>query len=215
MTKTILALYNSHEEASAAVEELVNAGFDRNDVGVAARDWETDDTPVRRMDADVSNQEGAALGAVTGGLAGLALGLTAVLVPGIGTIVAAGPLTVLLGGAAAGAAVGALTGGAVAALVNIGVPQEHAEYYAEAIRRGSSLVSATIKDESRLNEAETILRRHHPFNLERRVLEWKTSGWSGFDASAEPYTAPDQVNVRGELPDEDEAVVYTYPAKPS
>jgi uncharacterized membrane protein len=164
MSRTILALYDTHEEAAAAVETLVAAGFDRNDVGLAARDAENNTTPVRRMEADLSNQEGAALGAVTGGLAGLTLGLTALLVPGVGTILAAGPLTALLT-SAAGAAVGAVTGGLVAALVNIGVPQEHAEYYAESIRQGKSLVSVTLDDETRSDEAEDILRQHHPINM--------------------------------------------------
>jgi uncharacterized membrane protein len=62
----------------------------------------------------------------------MALGLGALAIPGIGPIVAMGPL---LGGLI-GAGVGAVTGGITAALIDLGVPEDDIDAYAEATRRG-------------------------------------------------------------------------------
>ena len=67
-------------------------------------------------------------------------------IPGIGPVIAAGPLAAGLLGAATGAVAGGATGGIVGGLLNMGVPEEEAHYYAEGLRRGGTLVSATVTD---------------------------------------------------------------------
>jgi uncharacterized protein (TIGR02271 family) len=129
---------------------------------------------------------GAVAGGALGGLAGVLLGLGALAIPGIGPIVAAGPIVAGLTGAGIGAAVGGLVG----ALVNWGIPEEEAGYYAEGVRRGGTLV-AVRTDESLVEEAVDIMNEYGPVDIERRSDQWRSSGWTGYDANAEAYTAGD------------------------
>jgi uncharacterized membrane protein len=213
--ETILAVYDTLESAQNAVNALVSAGFDRADIGLAARD--VNDRVAKSVKGDhspddVDGAEGAGFGALVGGLTGLVLGLTAITIPGIGAIIAAGPIAAALGGAtgaAIGATAGALTGGVTASLIDMGVPEEHAEYYAESVRRGSSLVSITVKDAGRTQRAMDILRAHQPVDVERRATQWKMKGWKGFDPKADPYTSVEMAEHAQH--EEDEPVIHSYP----
>jgi len=189
MSETILAVYDTLDTAHAAVRDLTGVGFDRADIGVAARDYNSKDWGETE---DVTGAEGSGFGALVGGLTGLVMGLTAITIPGIGAIIAAGPLAAALGaatGGAIGAVAGAATGGLVASLVDLGVPGEDAETYAEHVRRGGALVSVTVQEASRTQTAMDILNRYHPVDIDRRATQWRTKGWGGFDAMADPYTA--------------------------
>jgi hypothetical protein len=104
-------------------------------------------------------------------------------IPGIGAIVAAGPIAALLAGAGAGAVAGGLIGG----LTDLGVDETQAEFYAEAVRRGGAVVTVRA-DESRVDEAERIMDRHGAYDIEDRVVQWKSTGWKGYDPKAEPFT---------------------------
>jgi uncharacterized protein (TIGR02271 family) len=185
-----MALYEDFETAQDVVEDLIEAGFPRDHISLIANNTEGHYT----IDADgddVSADEGAGFGAVVGGLLGLAVAL----IPGIGPVVAAGPLAAIVS-TAIGAAAGAVTGGLVAGLVDFGVPEDEAEYYAEAVRRGSTLVSVVTEEEN-LARAQEIMNRHNPIDLEERASMWQANGWQGYQADAQPYTA-DQINQERE-----------------
>jgi hypothetical protein len=186
MTRSIIALYDNFETAQLAVQDLVDAGFDRNDISLVANDasgemqrYTTDDYG----DDDVKAGEGAGFGAVVGTLVGLGVAL----IPGVGPVLAAGPLAAALM-AGIGAAAGAATGGVVASLVDFGVPEEEAHVYAESLRRGSTLVSINV-DESHISRVEEVLNRHRPVDIDRRATTWRESGWQSFDYEAQPYDA--------------------------
>jgi hypothetical protein len=200
--------------AHAAVRDLTSSGFDRADIGVAARDYNAADWDQE----DVSGAEGSGFGALVGGLTGIVMGLTAITIPGIGAIIAAGPLAAALGaatGGAIGAVAGAATGGLVASLVDLGVPSTDAEHYAEHVRRGGALVSVTVKDESMVSQATSILRRYNPIDVDRRATQWRQKGWTGFDAMAEPYTAEKRVEEQktyaSSVEHESDAAIRSYP----
>lgn len=188
--KTIVALYDEIDTARNVVAELVEAGFDRSDISLVSRNFDADVTAEVETTPVDETAEGAAVGALSGGmvggLAGLLVGLGALAIPGIGPIVAAGPIFTAL----TGAGIGAATGGVLGALVGLGVPEEHAEYYAEGIRRGGTLV-AVDADESWVNVAEEVINRHHPIDVERRSGYWRDSGWEGFNAENDVYTRAD------------------------
>ena len=202
--KTVVGLYEDFVDAQAAIKDLVDSGFDRADINVIATDRETyrtnattDTTTAADIDDDLitdTNQlgedvaAGMATGGVIGGLGGVLLGLGALAIPGVGPIVAAGPLVAGLTGAGIGAAVGGLVG----ALVNWGVPPAEAELYAESVRRGHILVGLKT-DESRVDHATDIMNRYDPVDVEERSEYWRSTGWTGYNESAEPWTADQMV----------------------
>lgn len=189
MTRTIVAVYNNFDHASRAVTDLKNAGFTRNDISLIANDAKghykgyLEGKPIQR---DVKPAEGAVAGATFGALTGALVGLGALVIPGVGPVIAAGPLAAALTGGAVGATAGAVTGGITAALVDIGVHEAEAAYYAEGIRRGGTLVTVKSTD-AMADKAVSILRNHYPVDMERTVQNWRSQGWRGFDPNAKPY----------------------------
>ena len=142
------------------------------------------DRPARADHTDTGSGAGtgAGIGAVLGGAAGLLAGIGALAIPGVGPVVAAGALAATLAGAGVGAAVGGLVG----ALVEAGIPREHADIYAEAVRRGGTLVTVRT-DDAFSDRVSDILNRHSPVDIEERAESWRQAGWRGFDERAEPY----------------------------
>jgi len=102
-------------------------------------------------------------------------------------VLAAGPLAAAVT-TLVGAGVGAAAGGLLGALVDLGVPEEEAGYYAEGVRRGGALVTAHV-DDNRLDKARNILQQYNPVNINNRAAEWKKAGWTGYNKDAKPYTA--------------------------
>ena len=123
------------------------------------------DRPARADNTDTGSGAGtgAGIGAVLGGAAGLLAGIGALAIPGVGPVVAAGALTATLAGAGVGAAVGGLVG----ALVEAGIPREHADIYAEAVRRGVDFVALSFV--------------RSPVDIEDRAENWRQAGWRGFN----------------------------------
>ncbi|HVE51124.1 MAG TPA: hypothetical protein VNG69_16105 [Casimicrobiaceae bacterium] len=194
MVKTIIGSFDSFNEAHQVANDLRAAGFLDSDISIVANNASgeyRDDERVMpaadtRTDADDTSAaaKGAVTGAVVGGGAGLAASLAGLAIPGIGPIIAAGPIVATLAGAGTGAVAGGLLGG----LVDLGVPENDAQYYAEAVRRGGALVTVRA-DESRANEVTDILRDHGAVDIEGRVERWRESGWERFDPQAQPYSA--------------------------
>jgi len=185
MAKTITALFENYADANNAVQDLENHGFLRADISTMAHEALADD--VRVYEDDTSGAAtGAGVGAAVGGVGGLILGLSALAIPGVGPVLAAGPIAAAL----IGAGVGAATGGLIGALADMGVPEEEAHYYAEGVRRGSVLVTVQTTDDL-AERAASVLSKHHPLDIDKRISEWRQSGWSRFDHNAEPYKALD------------------------
>jgi hypothetical protein len=177
-TKTISRLFDSHDDALAAVRDLETAGFSHADIGIATgnADNRYATTPVvDEGEAKSGAGVGAAVGTLVGGGAGLAAALGALAIPGFGPVVAAGILAATLTGAGAGAA----AGGIVGSLTGLGVSEKEAHVYAEGIRRGGSLVTVKI-DDTRELEARSILDRHTNVDLAVREADYRAGGWTGY-----------------------------------
>src|SRR5215211_4006029 len=106
MSQTVVALYDDFPTARAVVEDLVEAGFPRDNISLVANDASGEYAGYLNADEDVTPGEGAGFGAVVGALVGLGVAL----IPGIGPVLAAGPLAAVVFGGL-GAAAGAATGG--------------------------------------------------------------------------------------------------------
>ena len=173
--KTIVGLFDNFSEAQAVVRELERAGFDRTNISVVAnekaRTGVTTPTTEHGTTAGEGAASGAVAGGVTGGVAGLLAGLAGLAIPGIGPVIAAGPLVAAL----TGAGIGAVAGGLIGALVSAGVPEEHARYYEEGVRRGGTLVTVAARDE-RADAVMEIMNRHNPVDIEERAPQWDVRG---------------------------------------
>ncbi|HEX4592326.1 MAG TPA: hypothetical protein VH120_20495 [Gemmataceae bacterium] len=190
---TVIGVFSDQVKARAAVEDLKQAGFRDDQIGLAVR-TETSATTTSPLgggqykertglagDATGSHWEegagvGAAAGAATG--AGLGLAIAAGLIPGIGPVIAGGTLAAILASTGTGAAAGAILGG----LIGLGIPEEEAAYYDTEFRSGRTIV--TVRADDRAGEAWTILMRHGAYDFDNRGDETVAPG---MDMEATPY----------------------------
>jgi len=189
MATTVIGLYDRLEDAQNAVSDLVSAGFPRENISIVAADTEGKfKTYVGESSTEGGEgvATGAGVGAAIGGLGGLLVGIGALAIPGIGPVLAAGPIASAL----VGMGVGAVTGGLIGALVDAGVPEEQANLYAEGVRRGGTLVKVTTP-EDRVDEANRIMDRFNPIDIDQRATTWRSENWNRFDPDATPYTQTD------------------------
>ena len=165
--KTISGLFDTYEQASAAVDALEDAGIPSENISVVGPDGDATGTGAA---------EGAGIGAAVGGVGGLLAGLGAFAIPGIGPVIGAGWLATTLAGMAAGG----LAGGLVGSLTDAGVDDRDAHVYAEGIKRGGTMVVARV-DEAQAEPAEAILGRHGRIDIQSRRSEYEATGWNAFD----------------------------------
>ena len=191
MTQTVTALYDTYNSAASAVNALEAAGIPHSDISIVSNNadnrYDKDHTTNAAEDAG----KGAGVGAALGGIGGLLTGLGLMAIPGVGPVVAAGWLVATAAGAATGAVVGGAAGGLVGSLTGAGVPQGDAQFYAEGVRRGGTLVTARV-DDARAPTAREILQRYKAVDPAIRGAAYREGGWTSFDDNAPAYTA-DQV----------------------
>ncbi len=182
MTKSVVGIFDQRSEAEGAVRDVIDTGFRREDVSLIGEhiDGELSELATESNIGISTTTAGAGTGAVIGGIGGLLVGLGVFAIPGVGPVIAAGPLATTL----IGAGVGAAAGGLIGALVDVGVPEQEAGYYAEGIRRGSTLVSVRTDDEKMIDRAINIFERHNAVDIDRRAEEWRQSGWTGYNPNA-------------------------------
>ncbi|MCL6601590.1 MAG: YsnF/AvaK domain-containing protein [Paenibacillus sp.] len=164
MNKKIVGVFQTEHEASEAIQELKQHGFQADDISVVARNKKdvnaiSEETGTKAPEGMAS---GAATGGFLGGLTGLLAGIGALAIPGIGPIIAAGPIAAAL----AGAAVGAGTGGLVGGLIGLGIPEDEATSYDKHVEEGRILVMVDA-DNSKESEIYSVFRRHNSANADR------------------------------------------------
>ena len=192
MSQTVIGLFDEFSQAEAAVRELETMGVPQSSISVVASNsnnqyatWR--DTAGKDYGTPPAGH-GANVGATAGGIGGILLGLGLLAIPGLGPLAAAGPLVAGLTGAGVGAATGAATGGLLGALTNIGVPEEHAGYFAEGIRRGGTLVTVSAA-ENLVQSVIEVLNRHGAVDINQRATYYQQSGYTGFHENLQPYSA--------------------------
>jgi len=157
--QTVAGVFETHDHAEKALNELKDAGFTPDQISVVAKDTRETKTMVERSDMDGAETSGigtgALLGGLTGGLAGWLVGIGALAIPGIGPIVAAGALATTLGGAA----VGAVAGGLIGALVGAGIPEDDARAYETHVKEGRILITAQATNREQAQAARDAFDR--------------------------------------------------------
>ncbi len=205
MARTVVAIYDDFPTAKAAVRDLVDHGFPRDNISIVVNNTSGDYGYNKLETNQVTGENvadetgagagvGAGIGAAIGGIGGLLVGLGALTIPGIGPVLAAGPLAVALStltGAGVGAVAGGVTGGLLGALIGLGIPEEEAGYYAEGVRRGGVLVTVQAEDFN-TDPITDILNDHDPVDINERVAKWRAQGWTGYnpEGQAVPPSVP-------------------------
>ena len=139
MNKYIINVYEDEHSAAEAIEEFKKKGYTTDEMSVIAN--QTNELSNVTQEVKASSVDGAIAGATTGGVIGMAgvlAGLPAVFVPGMGAVLAAGSIASMLGGAYVGAKAG--QGGLFKSLSDIGLSDEEAQAYSDAVEDGKFLV---------------------------------------------------------------------------
>ncbi len=191
MTQTVTALYDTYDAAVSAVNDLEASGIPHADISLVSNsvDHRYDKDHPTNVAGDAGT--GAGIGAAVGGVGGLLTGLGLLAIPGVGPVVAGGWLVATAVGTVGGAVVGGAAGGIVGSLTGAGIPEHDANFYAEGVRRGGTLVTARV-DNARAPAAREILQHHKWVDPIARGAAYRETGWTTFDESAPPYT-PEQV----------------------
>jgi len=163
VTKKIVGIFDTEQEATRAIEGLQNQGFSNDEISVITRDRDelrhiSDDTGTMAPEGVAT---GAATGGVLGGVTGLLAGIGALAIPGIGPILAAGPIVATLTGVAVGAGAGGLVGG----LIGLGIPEDEAKEYEGYVESGKILV--LVEDNGRGYQAHDVFRGNRSLNAQR------------------------------------------------
>lgn len=166
-----VAVYDSHEQAEAAVRELAKAGFDMKTISILGKDYQTEESVTGYFNAGDRAKFFGKFGAFWGGLAGLLFGSAMLFVPVVGHIIILGPIAATLAGGLEGAVLGGGAGALVGALSSVGIPKNSVLRYETAIKANKFLVLIH-------GEADTILRA-------RNVL---TATADGTDVEIHPGT---------------------------
>lgn len=139
MEHTVVGVYDSYSQAENAMNELLSAGFSRDDVQLSPDSSGMDTTA--RTTVDGQQEE-------TGS--------------GIGNF--------------------------FRRLFGMEEHREHHDIYAEAVRRGSCVLTVSASSDEQLDRATDILNRYDPVDIDERSAHWRSQGWTGYDENAPRLT---------------------------
>ncbi len=156
--RATIGVFTTPGDARRAIEDLRQAGFADERIGILTHDKEGD-PDVRSLRDLAGNRAGmgAAVGVAAGAGGGAlwALGIAVGILPAIGPVIAGG----LLAAIALSAASGAAAAGIVGALVGLGVSDQDAAHYEREFKEGRTIL--VLQGDERGALARTILMAHH------------------------------------------------------
>ena len=137
---SVVAIYDSHTAAEAAVKELHKSKFDMKQLSIVGKDYHTEEHVVGYYTTGDRMKYWGKLGAFWGGLWGFLFGSAFFWIPGIGPLVVAGPLVSWIVGALEGATLYGGLSALGAGLYSIGIPKDSILNYETAIKSDKFLV---------------------------------------------------------------------------
>jgi uncharacterized membrane protein len=168
VNETVVAVYQKHTEAEAAVKELQRCGFNMKNLSIVGKEYHTEEHVVGYYNAGDRMKYWGGNGALWGGFWGLLFGSAFFWVPGIGPLLMAGPLVAsVVAGLESAVAVGGLSA-LGAGLYSLGIPKDTVLEYETAIKSDKFLVIAhgTTKE---LLKARSVLHSGEPAKQEALV----------------------------------------------
>ena len=157
-----VAIYNTHTDAQAAVNELQKAGVDMKLVSIVGKDYRTDDHVVGYYKTHNRLKYWGKLGAFWGGIWSLLAGEAFFWMPGVGPILVGGSLVSTIVSALEGATTHSSLTAFGSALHNMGIPKSYVINYESALKANKFLLilhgtnGETSKAKEVLRTTETI-----------------------------------------------------------
>ena len=161
ITNSVVAIYDTHEQAENAIKELQQAGIDMKSLSIAARNTHTDEHVVGYYNAGDRMKYWGKVGAFWGGFWGLLFGSAFFMIPGLGPILAAGPVVAWIVAGLEGAVEVGVLGALGAGLYSIGIPKDSIVKYEEALKTDQFLVIAH-GTAAEVATAKKIIENTHP-----------------------------------------------------
>jgi uncharacterized membrane protein len=137
---SIVATYDTHEQAEQAIKELQQSGIDMKSLSIAGKDTHTDEHVVGYYNVGDRMKRWGTVGAFWGGFWGLLFGAGMFAIPGLGPILVAGPLVAWIVAGLEGAVVVGGVSAFGAGLVSIGIPKDSAIKYEVALKTDKYLL---------------------------------------------------------------------------
>jgi len=139
-TNSVVAVYDSHDQAESAVRALQQAGVDMKSLSIAGRGTHTDEQVVGYYNAGDRMKYWGTVGVFWGGFWGLLFGSALFAIPGIGPVLVAGPLVSWIVAGLEGAVVVGGVSAVGAGLVSIGIPKDSVIKYEAALKTDKFLL---------------------------------------------------------------------------
>jgi uncharacterized membrane protein len=137
---SIVATYDTHEQAEQAIKELQQSGIDMKSLSIAGKDTHTDEHVVGYYNVGDRMKRWGTVGAFWGGFWGLLFGAGMFAIPGLGPILVAGPLVAWIVAGLEGAVVVGGVSAFGAGLVSIGISKDSAIKYEVALKTDKYLL---------------------------------------------------------------------------
>jgi hypothetical protein len=168
---SVVAVYETHVQAEAAIKELQEAGVDMKSLSIAGKNTHTDEHVVGYYNAGDRMKYWGKMGAFWGGFWGLLFGSAIFAIPGIGPILVAGPLVAWIVGALEGAVVVGGVSAVGAGLFSIGVPKDSVIKYDVALKTDKFLLIVHGTPEA-VDHARHIIEgtEHHSYTVHGELV---------------------------------------------
>jgi uncharacterized membrane protein len=140
--ETVVAVYDTHQAAEAAVKELQQSGFDMRKLSIIGADYQTEEKVVGFYTTGQRMKSWGSFGAFWGSIWGLLTGSAMFVLPAMGPLLLAGPVVVALLAALEGAVVVGSLSALGAALMSMGIPEHQALRYEVELKAGKFLLLA-------------------------------------------------------------------------
>lgn len=164
MTDPVVAVYDTHDAAEAAVQKLSAASFDIKQVSIIGKDYHTQENVVGYYTTGDRMKSWGGLGAFWGGIWGLLFGAGVFLIPGMGPVLVGGPFLAAIVGALESALVVGGLSAISAALVSQGIPKDSAIKYEAEIKADKFVLVVHAAGEE-VERAHAILEGTAPVSL--------------------------------------------------
>lgn len=154
----VVAVYKTHGDAEACVQELQHSGFDMKKLSIVGRDYHTDEQVTGYYNTGDRVKYWGTQGAFWGGIWGWLFGSAFLVIPGVGPLVFAGPIVGWIVGALEGAVVIGGLSALGACLYSQGIPKNSILKFETALKTGKFIVIAHGTEEE-VDHARAVIER--------------------------------------------------------